>query len=602
MNARRIVLATALLVSALFFASAVGARTDPAGGTGGRPIAGSISVRVVSGESGDPIDGAFVMVGLYDGFPFDGNWGFTPPTGLLTFTDAALAGPATVTAGAAGFRYITLVSVDADDIVLPLDPIAAASPAYEVGDFVTGIDVNNGSFNLGDGNLDMAVVVPAMSAEGLMGFRLGGLFGPLDTLDVLGQPFEVPSNMFIPLQYEALTPIVKDHYVLDLPAGDYTLSALSGRISLQALLEAADITDVISHVGWRETDVLDVTVAGNTSDADLFVDPDLVQAVTLTTGNIPDGSTAWCISVGDLDGTNGSGRLAPLGIGSVACPAGSGPCGGTVTLTTTAPAGEFAGVGYFPAVAVESDLSEDVLIAMARGTHPQSYAETIDDFFRPLDLAYGNGLFSWSDAENPVAGSPPVDLQMARIESASGDSVYWEFLLPGGEHALLPPWLPPAAPPGPDEGAGCVWRHASIALDYDLPSFDFDAFSFSDIASHGAHLALDAMPVSFGSIATGTGAGVAPALEVLHENRPNPFNPSTSIRYDLVGPSTVNLSVYDAAGRRVTTLVDGFLDAGPHEAHWRGTDEAGRDVPSGVYFARLRANGFAATTKMTLVR
>jgi flagellar hook assembly protein FlgD len=60
--------------------------------------------------------------------------------------------------------------------------------------------------------------------------------------------------------------------------------------------------------------------------------------------------------------------------------------------------------------------------------------------------------------------------------------------------------------------------------------------------------------------------------------------------------------VYDASGRLVAVLADGPHDAGPHEFTWRGKDQRGHDVVSGVYFLSLEAGGELATRKMVMVR
>lgn len=583
-------------------ATEVFALTDPLGGTGGGPISGSLNVRVVLDGTADPLPGAFVMVGPSAGDPFAGNWGFTSAAGEISFTDAALQGPVTVTAGASGFRYFTLVSVDANDLVLPLAPVSTSEPVYEVGDFVSGIDVDNGWFNAGDGFLDMAFVIPALQMNQLMAFDLANMLGPIDTLDILNQPFEIPSNVFIPQQYELFIEINKDHYSLYLGAGEYTLSALSGRVSVDALLAGGDMVSLIPQISWRETDILDVAVTGNNYGADLFVDPDLTGSVNLTLGNLPENSTAWCISVGDLDGLNGRGRLTPLGLNSFACPGGGGPCAGNVNLTTTAAAGEYTGMGYFPAVAVELGASDDVLVVMDRQSHPQAYSETVDDFFRLLDLAYSDGLFSWNDVENPLSGSPAVHLHSITLQNAAGDSILWEFLLPGNELTLSAPYLPNEAPAGPVQGMSYSWQHVALGLDYDLPSFDFDSFAFSDRIDHGSHLALDNLPIIFSDISTGPASGDAPPRFALEENRPNPFNPATTIAFTLENESDVELGIYDVGGRKVTTLIDERRNGGSHQAVWDGVDRFGRAVPSGVYFSRLTAGEFTATGKLILLR
>jgi hypothetical protein len=92
------------------------------------------------------------------------------------------------------------------------------------------------------------------------------------------------------------------------------------------------------------------------------------------------------------------------------------------------------------------------------------------------------------------------------------------------------------------------------------------------------------------------------AQTVLGQNEPNPFNPTTSIHYTLSGQQRVTLSIYDASGRLVRTLVDGIKGHGPHQAEWNGTDNVGNPVGSGVYFYRLQAGKFNESRKMLLLK
>jgi predicted outer membrane repeat protein len=83
-----------------------------------------------------------------------------------------------------------------------------------------------------------------------------------------------------------------------------------------------------------------------------------------------------------------------------------------------------------------------------------------------------------------------------------------------------------------------------------------------------------------------------PASTRLYAPAPNPFNPSTVLRFDLAQPGKAALAVYDVRGRRVTELLGSVrLEAGTHEIAWHGLDAAGRTVASGVYFARLSLEG-----------
>jgi hypothetical protein len=91
------------------------------------------------------------------------------------------------------------------------------------------------------------------------------------------------------------------------------------------------------------------------------------------------------------------------------------------------------------------------------------------------------------------------------------------------------------------------------------------------------------------------------ACRLFVDNRPNPFNPSTEIRFTLPEPGTVRLCVYDAGGRLVRTLLDGVAVADEGRVNWDGRAEGGERVGSGVYFARATSGGMSAITKMLLV-
>jgi hypothetical protein len=89
---------------------------------------------------------------------------------------------------------------------------------------------------------------------------------------------------------------------------------------------------------------------------------------------------------------------------------------------------------------------------------------------------------------------------------------------------------------------------------------------------------------------------------MLAQNHPNPFNPTTTIRYSLPEPGGVNIAVYDILGRKVATLVDEFRQAGEHSIVWNGTATSGEKVSSGLYVYRMQAGGHLLTQKMVLMK
>ena len=98
---------------------------------------------------------------------------------------------------------------------------------------------------------------------------------------------------------------------------------------------------------------------------------------------------------------------------------------------------------------------------------------------------------------------------------------------------------------------------------------------------------------------------VAPAVPlwtVLEPNTPNPFNPTTEIRFSLDRAGPVRLTIYDGTGRVVRTLLSGPAGAGGNSIVWDGRDNDGRDAASGVYFYRLDTETRSLSRKMNLVR
>jgi hypothetical protein len=99
--------------------------------------------------------------------------------------------------------------------------------------------------------------------------------------------------------------------------------------------------------------------------------------------------------------------------------------------------------------------------------------------------------------------------------------------------------------------------------------------------------------------------GLIPGVDgnrVQLENYPNPFNPITTICFELPQALLVNLTVYAVDGRRIKTLLSEPKRAGLHDVIWDGTDESGRKVASGSYFYRIEAGPYRQIQKMVLLK
>lgn len=138
---------------------------------------------------------------------------------------------------------------------------------------------------------------------------------------------------------------------------------------------------------------------------------------------------------------------------------------------------------------------------------------------------------------------------------------------------------------------------------------DFDATGL-EITTHQAYLVISTNAVGSPTVVPVTLTVTDPATPAdlpgmafgLAGNYPNPFNPMTLISFRLPEEGHAVIEVLDVRGRLLRTVYSGTLEAGAHELTWDGKDDSGHDLASGLYLARLRSNGAAATHKMLLAR
>jgi hypothetical protein len=95
---------------------------------------------------------------------------------------------------------------------------------------------------------------------------------------------------------------------------------------------------------------------------------------------------------------------------------------------------------------------------------------------------------------------------------------------------------------------------------------------------------------------------VTPTEYALHDNYPNPFNPTTTLRFDLPEVSDVTLTIYNMLGQRVRTFNMQSTPAGYHSIRWNATNDYGEQVGAGVYLYQLQANQYVKTRKMVLLK
>jgi len=93
-----------------------------------------------------------------------------------------------------------------------------------------------------------------------------------------------------------------------------------------------------------------------------------------------------------------------------------------------------------------------------------------------------------------------------------------------------------------------------------------------------------------------------PHILVLYPNYPNPFNPVTTLRYDLPEQTHVNITIYDMLGRQVKTLINHTQDAGYRSVIWNATNDYGKPVSAGIYLYQIQAGDYISTKKMVLLK
>jgi hypothetical protein len=188
-----------------------------------------------------------------------------------------------------------------------------------------------------------------------------------------------------------------------------------------------------------------------------------------------------------------------------------------------------------------------------------------------------------------LAPAPPVNLRMtsptALAWDESKDKDFKYFTVYG------------SGVPGLDSTATLIGYTIGTAMDVTGDAYEYYHVTASDFSGNEG----DASSVENAYSGVNTDESI-PAVFALRQNRPNPFSSKTSVAFDLPMGCAVSLRVFDAQGRQVKTLIDQTYPSGRHSVGWAGDDEAGNAVGSGIYFVRMEAGGFKATSKMLLTR
>jgi predicted phosphodiesterase len=221
------------------------------------------------------------------------------------------------------------------------------------------------------------------------------------------------------------------------------------------------------------------------------------------------------------------------------------------------------------------------------GLHGSS--RSVRDLLAPIFEAHGVDLvFSGHDHDfqrsHPMRAGVPVDTAQAPHFTAPGGIIYI------------------------GTGGGSTVRSTSSVCEFTAFAVSRTHCTVLDI--DGAFLRLRALgtdgsaihEISIDKSAGGEAAGVPnpPLRALLLPNTPNPFNPSTTLRYELLDALPVRLTIHDLRGRRIAAFSVGPQPTGRHSLLWDGRDLAGRPVATGIYMVRLRAGAAETARKIVL--
>ncbi|MFW5878251.1 MAG: hypothetical protein ACOCVR_00395, partial [Myxococcota bacterium] len=446
--------------------------------TGGcSPQGGNLRVRAID-EEGNPIEGAFVMVGstedvsafhssfeLYlSGASGDSpNAAVTDPDGYATFLDLgfAMTSAELITAGAENRAYVSLVSVGSSDVVLEL-PITSP-PMDEVE--ITG-DVSGSGYPGGNNELGMGMVVPILDLDFMLSFELGNLFENDVDVVINGDPMVAPGNIHMPEQcvfsilgmcaarvdsgidpwtlrpYQSLDPF--DIFVLHatIPGSDLTnLPAEVTMVDLVKLLRFENVTMV-------EGIARDVGSAGH----GLALTHALSATMPVSITGAPLGDL-YLMSISDLEGSDGLGRLMIQGMALE-----SAVTDFSTTLTTHLDDGIFAGKRDL-AMGLSLEGAGGFSLEIDRTTTGTSAARSFDSMFGHPSTTVTGRSFAWSGVvrEGVSPSSYAFSRSTLRRDRPRGDwkthsEPFWIVYAPGSVTSFDLPTLPSWAPRAADGG------------------------------------------------------------------------------------------------------------------------------------------------------
>ncbi len=568
--------------------------------------AGSMDVTVVDARDRQPIAGAFVMIGPSAGIPFSGNTGSTGPAGTIRFESPALVGPQTVTAGASGRAFFSVIDAAEMAVTIPLSPSVADTTIYgpkaRAQGSVTGI-----AMTTGDGNLDAAIVLPAMTLDEIIGAGSVQYDAPVDslTLPLLGQIY-VPGNMAIPSQMEFFMNISKPVYHLDLRAQTtQTLYAVAARIPISALLSGPLGMDLLKVATVRELGVERDQAIGAGLNRDINADINLSTQLTVRFEGAPPGTQILAASLGSIPGWDGFERVIGYDTDTALVDSLD-----TLVLASwnPVPNQDISDVSNF-ITGFYSDSSAYKEFASGRvdrNPFTMPVTRVLRDFYDPPQLVQQGAFFAWDDVAAPATEPAPTWVfnsvttgPVTPSDPSVGTTLVWQVAVPAAKGGFTLPSLPADAP-GPPSGL------PDVEATPEADRLIWDAYianpagSLTELLERPSagvtHFSRRARTLNLRPADVGEASSVEPSrLRAI----PNPSPGAVLLRLDPDCDGVAAIEILDPQGRRVLSLP---LSAGVREAVWDGRDASGRETAPGIYFARPAGGESGTGVKLQRLR
>jgi hypothetical protein len=212
-----------------------------------------------------------------------------------------------------------------------------------------------------------------------------------------------------------------------------------------------------------------------------------------------------------------------------------------------------------------------------------------------------NHVSNWIMHREGLSSTDTIQLRISWNGPYSTDFI--SHLIPVEEEPVVAKW-PLTRFTSSDNPSAGTWENSVGAAPLTLKKGQNVEFSFRCDPAQPGETIRDYMLVAIGRYEPDYNATkkLLPDDIKLYANYPNPFNPTTTIAYDLPKGADVTLELFNINGQKVRTLINSFQTAGRHSVLWDGTNSSGQQVASGMYFYRLTSGKITQTRKMLLLK